>query len=119
MRQYDLENSMLTWLDRYEEQEISEYRINREYFLFIDTQDTEEAEETAKKIMDGIRGVFNWIIDTQDTEDGLKMVMIGIEADEYGYDADEADEKVQQMIDEVLRHNEDIEDYDSDFIEAA
>ena len=67
----ELENRMLTLMDRYEEQEIEEYHIFREYYLFIDT-DAERAQEITKEVLDSID--FQ-ITDAQDTQDGLVMVI--------------------------------------------
>ena len=114
MRQYDLENSMLTWLDRYEEQEIEEYHIFREYYLFIDT-DTERAQEITKEVLDSID--FQ-ITDTKSTQDGLVMVTVVIEAEEYGYDADDAEDKMKATIDGILSESSEVEDFDSNYIAA-
>ena len=114
MRQYDLENSMLTWLDRYEEQEIEEYNIVRQYYLFFD-KDTETALRLTEKVLDSIE--FQ-ITDAQETQDGLVMVTVTIEENEFGYDADEAEDKVKDMVDSILSESAEVEDFDSDYIAA-
>lgn len=110
----ELENRMLTLMDRYEEQEIEEYRIFREYYLFIDT-DAERAQEITKEVLDSVD--FQ-ITDAQDTQDGLVMVTVVIEAEEYGYDADDAEDKMKAMIDSILSESTEIEDFDSNYIAA-
>lgn len=115
MRQYDLENGMLMWCERYEEQELSEYHIFRDYFLFIEA-DAETAKQITEKVLDSID---HEIESTQDTDDGLTMVRVTVEAEEYGYDANDADDRVKRMVDGILRDSEEVEDYDSDYVEAA
>lgn len=114
MRQYDLENRMLTLLDRYEEQELSEYHIFRDYYIFTET-DTATAERITEKVLNGID---YQICGTSVTEDGLAMVNVMVEAREYGYDADEADDRVKRMVDEILKDSKAVYDFDSDYIAA-
>lgn len=114
MRDFDIDNRMLTWLDRAEEQEIEEYHIFREYYLFIDT-DAERAQEITEEVLDSID--FQ-ITDTKNTQDGLVMVTVMIEAEEYGYDADDAEDKMKAMIDSILSESTEVEDFDSNYIAA-
>lgn len=114
MRDFDIDNRMLTWLDRAEEQEIEEYHISREYFLFIDAN-AERAQEITEEVLDGID--FQ-ITDAKNTQDGLVMVTVMVEAEEYGYDADEAEDKMKAMIDSILSESSEVEDFDSDYIAA-
>lgn len=114
MRDFDIDNRMVTLMDRYEEQEIEEYHIFREYYLFIDT-DAERAQEITKEVLDSID--FQ-ITDAQDTQDGLVMVTVMIEAEEYGYDADDAEDKMKAMIDSILSESSEVEDFDSNYIAA-
>ena len=110
----ELENRMLTWLDRYEEQEIEEYSITRQYYLFFDA-DAETAQKLTEKVLDSID--FQ-ITDAQNTHDGLVMVTVTIEENEFGYDADEAEDKVKDMVDSILSGSAEVEDFDSDYIAA-
>ena len=115
MRDFDIDNRMLTWLDRYEEQEIEEFNITRQYYLFFDT-DAETAQRLTEKVLDSID--YFQITDTKEAQDGLVMVTVTIEENEFGYDADEAEDKVKDMVDGILSESAEVEDFDSDYIAA-
>lgn len=115
MRQFDLENGMLMWCERYDRDVPDDYTICREYYIFAET-DTATAERITEKILTG----FDFdITGTSVTEDGLAMVTVVIEAQEYEYDADAADTKLKRTVDGILKNSNEIYDYDSNYIEAA
>ena len=46
------------------------------------------------------------------------MVTVMIEAEEYGYNADDAEDKMKATIDSILSESSEVEDFDSNYIAA-